>query len=153
LRKIDIATGGFFIALGVFAITQSLALDLVSRGARAGPGLYPLMLSVALVALGILLIASRLRGAPDRFGEFHRPSRPELIRVVAVMVAVAISIALLPWAGYFLSSLALVGALLFGVEGLRTWRALLTMFALPAVFFFVFVVLLRVRLPSGFVDL
>ena len=153
MRKIDFATAGAFIALGVFGITQSLGLDLVSRGARAGPGLYPLILSVALVVLGILLIISRLRGAPDQFGEFDPPSRPELARVVAVMVVVAVSIALLPWAGYFLSSLAMVGALLFGVEGLRTWRAVLTTLALPAVFFIVFVVLLSVRLPSGFVDL
>jgi len=42
--------------------------------------------------------------------------------------------------------------LIFGVERLRTWRAVVTVAALPTVFFLVFVVLLRVRLPGGFWD-
>lgn len=154
MRKVDIATGVFSIALGVFGITQSLELELFQgRRGIAGPGMFPLILSIALTACGALLIASRLRGDPDRFGELDAPTRPQLTRVVAVMLAVAVSIALLPFAGYFLSSLALVAGLLFGVERLRTWRAALTTIALPAFFYFVFVVLLSVRLPGGFVDL
>jgi len=153
LRKVDTATAFFFILFGLFGITQSLGLDLFSRGARLGPGMYPLLLSIAMTGLGALLVASRLRGEPQQFGEFHSPTGGELTRVVAVMAAVAFSIALLPFAGYFLSTLALVAALLFGVERLRTWRALATTLALPAIFFFIFVVLLRVRLPGGFIDL
>jgi putative tricarboxylic transport membrane protein len=153
VRRVDIATGVFFIALGGFAITQSLELDFVSRGGGPGPGLYPMLLAVALTVLGGALIINRLLGRPEQFGAFDWPAAPELTRVVLVMAAVAVSIALLPFAGYFLSTLALVAALLFGVERLRSWRALLTTIALPAIFFFLFVVLLRVRLPSGFVDL
>jgi hypothetical protein len=153
LRKVDIATGVFFILFGVFGITQSLGLDLFSRGARLGPGMYPLLLSIAMTGLGALLVASRIRGETQQFGEFQVPTGGELTRVVAVMVAVTVSIALLPFTGYFLSTLTLVAALLFGVERLRTWRALVTTLALPAIFFFIFVVLLRVRLPGGFIDL
>lgn len=153
MRKVDIATGVFFLLLGIFAVTQSLGLDLFSRRSAPGPGMYPLLLSIVLIALGALLVTSRLRGERERFGEFDAPTRGEVTRVVAVMAAVALSIVLLPFAGYFLSTLALVAALLFGVERLRTWRALITTLALPAIFFFLFVVLLRVRLPGGFIDL
>ena len=153
MRKVDIATGVFFAFLGVFGITQSLQLELYQRGNIPGPGMFPLLLSLALTVLGPLLIANRLRGEPGQFGEFERPARTELTRVVMVVIALGISIALLPLAGYFLSTLALVAALLFGVERLRTWRALLTTLALPSIFFFLFVVLLRVRLPGGFIDI
>ena len=153
MRKVDIATGVFFVLLGIFGITQSIQLDMYSRGGTPGPAMFPLLLSIALTAFGALLVASRLAGEPAQFGEFQRPTMGELARVASVMAAVAVSIVLLPFAGYFLSTLALVAALLFGVERLRTWRALLTTLALPAVFFVVFVVLLRVRLPGGLIDL
>lgn len=153
MRKVDIATGVFFFLFGVFGVTQSLGLDLFSRGGELGPGMYPLLLSIAMTGLGALLVAGRIRGETQQFGEFQAPIGGELTRVVAVMVAVTVSIALLPFAGYFLSSVALVAALLFGVERLRTWRAVVTTLALPGIFFLIFVVLLRVRLPGGFIDL
>lgn len=153
MRRVDIAIGLFIILFGVFWASQSLGFDMFDRDGRPGPGLYPMMLSVALVVLGGLLIAHRLKGKPGTFGEFGAPTRGELSRVVQVILAIGLSIALLPLVGYFLSTLALVAALLFGVERLFTWRAALTTVALPTIFFFVFVVLLRVRLPSGFIDL
>lgn len=153
MRRVDVAIGLFFILFGAFGVSQSLQLDMLDRNGIAGPGMYPLILSVVLVLLGGLLVVHRLRGKPESFGEFSPPATGELSRVAQAVLALGISIILLPVAGYFLSTLALVGALLFGVERLFTWRAAVTIVALPAIFFVVFVVLLRVRLPSGFVDL
>lgn len=153
LRRVDIAIGLFIILFGAFGVSQSVQLDMVDRNGRPGPGLYPLMLSVILVGLGVLLVIHRLRGEPAAFGRFSAPTGFELGRVAQVVLALGVSIVLLPIAGYFLSTVALVAALLFGVERLTHWRAVVTTLALPAIFFVVFVVLLRVRLPGGFIDL
>ena len=152
MRRVDIGVGAFFVLLGLLGITQSLQLDLYQRGGIPGPGMFPLVLSISLVVLGGLVVISRLRATPDAYPPFEKPSRTELRRVVTVMAASVVSAVLLPIVGYFLSSLALVAFLILAVERLRTWRALVTVVALPAVFFLVFVVLLRVRLPGGFWD-
>ena len=152
MRKVDIGVGVFFLLLGAYALTQSLALDLVQRGGIPGPGMFPAVLSIALVVLGALVVITRVRGNPADFPAFETLSRDELRRVGIVIVGLTVSVVLLPFAGYFLSTLALVAFLLYGVERLRSWGALLTVLAMPAIFFLLFVVLLRVRLPGGFWD-
>ena len=152
MRRVDIGVGTFFVLLGLLGVSQSLQLDLYQRGGIPGPGMFPLVLSISLVVLGGLVVMSRLRATPDAYPPFEKPSRDELRRVVTVMAASVVSAVLLPIVGYFLSSLALVAFLIFAVERLRTWRAVVTVVVLPAVFFLVFVVLLRVRLPGGFWD-
>jgi putative tricarboxylic transport membrane protein len=152
VRRVDIGIGAFFILFGAFGVIQSLQLPLFQRGGIPGPGMFPLVLSIALVVLGGLLVATRVLQPNAEYPEFEPPRRYEVSRVVAAMVAMGVSIALLPVVGYFLSSVALVAFLLLGIERLRSWRVLLTTVALPAFFYIVFVVLLRVRLPAGFFD-
>ena len=152
MRRVDIGIGIFFVLLGLLGISQSLQLDLYQRGGIPGPGMFPLLLSIALIVLGVLVVITRVRANPDEFPPFVKPSRNESRRVVTVMAASIVSAALLPILGYFLSSLALVAFLVFVVERLRSWRAVATVVALPTVFFVVFVVLLRIRLPGGFWD-
>jgi hypothetical protein len=152
VRKVDVGIGAFLILLGVFGITQSLGLPLVQRGGIPGPGMYPLVLSVALVVLGALLIVSRVRAPEGQYLPLEKTTRTELGRAAAAMLALGGSIVLLPIVGYVVSSVVLVALLLFGIERLRSWQALLTTLALPAFFFVVFVILLRVRLPAGIFD-
>jgi hypothetical protein len=152
VRRVDIGIGIFFVMVGLLGISQSLQLDLYQRGGIPGPGMFPLLLSISLVVLGGLVVLTRVRAKPDDYPPFEKPSGNESRRVVTVMVASIVSAALLPLLGYFLSSLALVAFLVFVVERLRSWRAVATVVALPTVFFLVFVILLRVRLPGGFWD-
>ena len=152
MRRVDIGIGIFFVLLGLLGISQSLQLDLYQRGGIPGPGMFPLVLSVALVVLGGLVVITRIRAAPEGFPPFEKLSRVEFRRVLTVMAGLLVSSVLLPLVGYFLSSLALVVFLIFGVERLRGWRAVVTVAALPTIFFLVFVALLRVRLPGGFWD-
>jgi putative tricarboxylic transport membrane protein len=150
VRRVDIGIGVFLILFGLFAVTQSLGLPLFQRGGVPGAGMFPLVLSITLVVIGVLLVVTRLRARGDADMPFQAPSRTEGGRAGAAMVGLGVSILLLPIAGYFVSSVALVAFLLFGIERLRTWQAVVTTVALPAAFFLIFVVLLRVRLPSGF---
>lgn len=152
MRRVDIGVGVFFVLLGAFALTQSLQLELWQRGGIPGPGMFPAVLSSGLIVLGALVVISRVRGNPADFPAFEILSRDELRRVGVVAVGLTVSVVLLPFAGYFLSTLALVAFLIYGVERLRSWRALLTVVAMPTAFFLLFVVLLHVRLPGGFWD-
>jgi hypothetical protein len=152
LRRIDIGIGIFFVLLGLLSTTQSLQLELWQRGGIPGPGMFPLVLSILLIGLGGLMVVTRLRATPDAYPPFEKLSRDGFRRVVTVMIASVVSLVLLPILGYFVSSLVLVAFLIIFVERLRSWRAAVTVVALPVAFFLVFVVLLRIRLPGGFWD-
>jgi hypothetical protein len=158
LRKVDIVLGLGLVPLALFAIVQSLALPLTQRGGAPGPGITPLLLAVGLLALAAILVGSRLRMAPDALGPVVWPSRRELIRVAAVGAAIAASIALLKPLGYIVSTVLLMSFLVIVIERVpfRDGRifmsgvakaAILTI-GLPALFYLVFGVLLRVRLPG-----
>jgi hypothetical protein len=147
LRNVDIGLGLGLIPFALFAIVQSLALPLQQRGGVPGPGMAPLLLSIGLLILAALLLGSRLRGTADKFGEVSWPNRSELRRVVGVAVAVAVSIALLKPLGYIVSTVLLVGFLVIAIERVPLLKAIVMIVVLPALFYLVFGVLLRVRLP------
>jgi hypothetical protein len=148
LRKVDIILGLALIPFALFAIVQSLALPLSQRGGIPGPGMAPLLLAVALFGLAAILVGSRLVGAAESFGEIEWPTRSELTRVVAVVVALAVSIALLKPLGYIVSSLLLVAFLVLAIERLPLVKAIILIVGLPVLFYVIFGVLLRVRLPA-----
>jgi hypothetical protein len=158
LRKVDIGLGLGLVAFAVFAIAQSVALPLQQRGGTPGPGMAPLLLAIALLALALALIGSRLRGAPDAFGPVIWPSRSEVVRVSAVCLALAGSIVLLKPLGYVVSTVLLMAFLVIVIERVpfrggrvsvtNLGKAAILVFGLPALFYVVFGVLLRVRLPG-----
>lgn len=148
MRKVDIGLGLVMFLFGLFAVSQSLALPLQQRGGVPGPGMAPLILSVGMLILAVVLIVSRLRGAEDAFGEVTWPSRPELVRVGAVALAIALSIAFLKQLGYVVSTVLLVSFLVLAIERVPLRKAIVMIAVLPALFYIVFGVLLRVRLPG-----
>jgi hypothetical protein len=147
LRNVDIGLGLGLIPLAIFAIVQSLALPLQQRGGVPGPGMAPLLLSIGLLGLSVLLVISRLRGTAESFGTVKWPSRTEATRVAAVAVGVAVSIALLKPLGYIVSTVLLVAFLVLAIERVPLVKAVVMIVVLPALFYVVFGVLLRVRLP------
>lgn len=148
MRTIDIGIGVFFMAFAGFVLTQSTQLALYERGIP-GPGFFPTLLAVLTAGLAALLVISRLRGAETQFGAFELPARSELARALGVWSAILIASVLMDVIGFVVTSTVLIGVLLLGVERLRSWRAMLTVVLIPIVFYVVFAVLLRVRLPAG----
>lgn len=148
MRTVDIAIGIFFVAFAGVVLTQSVQLEYYDRGIP-GPGFFPILLACALALTGLLLVVSRLRGADADFGVFEGPSRSELRRALTVWLAIAIATAVMNLVGFLLTTGVLVAVLLLGVERLRTWTAVLTVILIPVVFYTVFAVLLKVRLPVG----
>jgi putative tricarboxylic transport membrane protein len=149
------------IALFVFgAITAGLALELPLGTLRApGSGLFPFALGLLLMALaaghGVQLYLSRPGPAPQE------PATPPTVapkrdgatqRVVLFMGVVALATALLETLGYALVSFLLMLALL-QVLGLRKWHVSgAVALASAVVCHFVFVVWLKIPLPSGWLE-
>ena len=148
MRTVDIGLGLALVPFALFAIWQSLALPLQQRGGVPGPGMFPLLLSIALLILSVILVGSRLRGAADAFGTVSWPARGELARVVAVGAALAVSILFLRQLGYFVSTVLLMAFLVLAVEHVSLRKAIVLIIGLPAIFYAVFGVLLGVRLPG-----
>lgn len=158
MRKVDIGLGLGLVPFALLAIAQSLALPLQQRGGVPGPGMAPFLLAIVLLVLALVLVGSRLRPGPDTFGPVTWPSRSELIRVAAVCVALAASIVLLKPLGYVVSTVLLMFFLVIVIERVpfrggrislvNIGKAALLIIGLPALFYVVFGVLLRVRLPG-----
>lgn len=148
MRPIDIGIGLFFVVFAALVLTQSLGFEFYSRGIP-GPGFFPTLLALGIGIVGVLLVVSRLRGVDLEFGTFARPSRTELGRAMTVWLAIVIASAVIDLVGFLVTSAVLIALLLLGVERLRTWRAIMTVFLIPVVLYAVFALLLRVRLPTG----
>lgn len=149
MRRLDILIGVGAFLLGAFVLVQALRLDFVQRSGIPGPGFLPVLICIAIVALGIGLAANRLWRPAGDFEDFKMPSRAELGRSLLVWLIFLGSILLMGRIGFLASSILLVGALLLGVERLRSPGAGLTVLLLPLVSYLVFVHLLKVALPTG----
>ena len=87
-----------------------------------GSGFFPFWLGLALAALATLLLVGAIRETAA--GPAWLPSGHGAARLVAVVVATALFIALMPWLGMTLGTAIFLVALLRGLEG-HTWRATL----------------------------
>ena len=149
------------IALFVFgAITTGLALELPLGTLRApGSGLFPFALGLLLMALaaghGVHLYLAQPKPGPQ-----ETASPPTVVpkrdgttqRVVLFLGVVALATALLETLGYALASFLLMLALL-QVLGVRKWHvAGAVALASAVVCYFVFVVWLKIPLPSGWLE-
>jgi putative tricarboxylic transport membrane protein len=87
-----------------------------------GSGFFPFWLGLVLAALATLLLVGAIRETAA--GPGWLPAGHGAARLVAVVVATAVFIALMPWLGMTLGTAIFLVALLRGLEG-HTWRATL----------------------------
>lgn len=111
-----------------------------------GAGFFPLWYGLAMLVIALLLAGQSLRGgaaqAPRAFNAGQR-------RAIAVVVALAITVALLKVIG-FATAFGLLTLVLVRYLYERSWSvAAGTGFALAAGFYLVFVFALGVELPAG----
>lgn len=149
MRKVDIAIGAFFFVAGAVVLPLALALDLYQRSGIPGAGFFPVVLSITILSLGAALVISRLIGSAGQFGDWSPPRTPEARRALGVWLAITFGVVLMPLIGFAWAMLALTAILLLGIEGLRSWQALVTVVMVPLSFYLLFGVLLNVRLPAG----
>lgn len=147
-QRIDVGLGAILVALGIFVLLQSLQLDFYLEGIP-GPGFFPTLVAGTLAITGGLLCLSGLFGHKDTSKDFDPPTRSQAKRSLGIWIALVGSVLLVPIAGFVIAMLALVGILIFGLEGKRDLRGLVAVIAIPGLVYLLFVMLLQVQLPTG----
>lgn len=141
---------GAFVLIGLTA----LSLSFVKVGAGfatpsdPGPWLLPRLLALALMAGGVsLFLLDRRKKSPATEPVTvtgFTAARP----VLELLGATAAYIAALPWAGFLIATVLLVGLLLWR-QSVIWWRALLAALVLTLVAHGLFALLFKVPLPAG----
>jgi len=130
------------------AIPQSDLADPV------GPQGLPRVYALLLAALSLILIARSLRGsapnadAPNPESRIPNPGSgiPSVIGMLLIGVAYII---VLPWFGYLLSVAALITATIYFQGGSINGRSILVAVSGAAIFWLLFIWLLRIQYPAG----
>lgn len=138
--------------LSVYFMWHATVLPIGWNGMTGGPGggAFPFWLSaIMLVTAGGILVRS-LRGGTDYSGDFFDPET--LQSVVSVIIALVVTIALIPWAGAYIA-LPLFLLWYLKIFGKHSWvlTASLTI-CTPLFLFFFFEVTLKILLPKGLTE-
>ena len=147
MRRADRVGGLVLLALGVgYAATAAARYPYTSQYGP-GSGFLPFWLGVTMAVLGTLLLASAARaGTPE---EASLPDRAGRVRLVAVVVATAVFIAVLRVTGMAFGTALFLVVLLRAVEG-YPWRlALPVAVGAAALNWAVFTYWLQVPFPVG----
>lgn len=138
-----------FITVGLAALSLSF-LDAGSGFAARndpGPWLLPRVLSLGLVAGGIVLLVLDRR--KKRSSEPAAETEPTTTRPVFELLGGAVAyVAGLPWAGFLITTALFSGLLLWRMK-ISWWRAALAALALTLVAHGLFALLFKVPLPAG----
>ena len=130
------------------AIPQSDLADPV------GPQGLPRVYALLLAALSLILIARSLRGsapnadAPNPESRIPNPGSG-IPRVIGMLLIGVAYIIVLPWFGYLLSVAALITATTYFQGGSINGRSILVAVSGAAIFWLLFIWLLRIQYPAG----
>ena len=150
MKKANVATGVFFLALSIFAYTQAQSMVGKIMTDELGPGFWPEALSLVMGLLSLVLIAEGLFGkqadsdeAPIAFGTegFHR-----VLKLFAVLIVFC---AILYFLGIYIGILFMM-PLCMWLHGERNKKILAGITVGSCLFIYlVFELALRVPLPMG----
>lgn len=140
---IDRVSGAFLMLLGLFVVWERRVLPLGSAS-RPGPGYFPLLLAILLIALGAILIM-RGKGA-KKIRAVYWPEAPHAVAILGCCLFIFLFMELI---GYRLTLLLTLGFLFGFVERIKVWLTVALTFGLSLGTFWLFDSLLRVPLPRG----
>ena len=146
MPKGPIVAGIILLALGIFVCHQAVQLSL-GKASRPGPGLVPFGLGSILILLSFLYIFHFLRTQREREeSKGHRG----LYRTFLAIVILCLSIGLLNWLGYLISTFLLFLMWLAIIER-KKWYVSLSLSLLALVVVYYFNLLFSVQLPKGLI--
>ncbi len=155
LANSPIAQAGLGLAAAAFggiALSDATGLDMFGKKGVPGPGFFPVSLSVAVIALGLLLVVvSTIRGVRHGLGPAGqmRGVSGQLVRAAYVWVGFLGGVALMPLIGFVPATVILIANLVLIIEGIRNIRSVLVIIAVPLVAYALFVFVLGVELPAS----
>ncbi|MBX9390167.1 tripartite tricarboxylate transporter TctB family protein [Streptomonospora nanhaiensis] len=144
------ALGALMAVFGVVVLVDAASLGDGVGAALVGPGGFPTVVGVLLVAVGAALAVRALlalRTAPAAAPAAELKGR--FLRLAALVGALVVFAVVLPYAGFTLSSALLftAAALLLGAP--HPWRTAAYGWTLAGVLFLLFDVLIGLSLPGG----
>ncbi|MBM4313907.1 MAG: tripartite tricarboxylate transporter TctB family protein [Deltaproteobacteria bacterium] len=142
-------TGVVFLLLAAFVARESLALKFYTNNGP-GPGFFPFWLSIVLGLLAVLMILQATFRQSEPMPEGFFADRAGYLKVGAIVLALAVSTALLEIAGFPLTMLAVILFLLFVLGRPGPIVTLLVSAAGSFGCFYLFDRWLKVPLPTGF---
>jgi putative tricarboxylic transport membrane protein len=155
LATAPVAQGGLGLvaaAFGAVSLLDASGLKMFGDHGVPGPGFFPTSMSVAVVALGLLLttvsVVRAVRAGRAPTGELHEVVR-ELLRAATVWIGFAISIPLMTLIGFVPATVLLIAYLVVAVERVRGLKAIAVIIAVPVVAYLLFVFVLGVELPTS----
>ena len=150
-RVVHIVLGLVIAALGAWLLYRSNT-ELAFRGPNGepGPGYLPVLLTICLVAMGLLLAGVWTFGAKARHGDAPTLSlHPRQIgRALLVWGALVVCGFLIEPLGFLLAGEVFV-LLIMAIERIRTIPLIVTLLLVPPAMYLLFDTLLEVQLPGG----
>jgi putative tricarboxylic transport membrane protein len=140
--------GWALLVFGVWYTAVALGRYPYWSSTGPGSGFLPVWLGGVMAALALLLVATARRARDDGTGSWL-PRGHGLARLVAVLVATALFVALLRVLGMSLATVLFLTAILRFVEGYRWPHTLAIAAAVTLVNYLVFTYWLRVPFPIG----
>ncbi len=150
MRRFDqkgLAAGGLYVVTGAVAALGSLQYP-VGTFWRMGAGFFPLMVSLALVAVGVLVVLIAMAPATPAVSLGRWPLR----NLVLVTVAVVLFALLIRGGGVILATVALVGVAGLAARDLRPREMVVSAAVLCLLTWAIFIRLLGLQLtmlPRG----
>lgn len=143
---------GFFVVLGVVVLLGSFSIRVPETGIQVGPRVFPVMVSVILLASGIMVLLSVLRGRlaqPDGSEDIDPNAGTDWRTVLLLVALLASQVLLIPVIGWALSSALLFTGVALTLGAKRWWMTALIALALGGVTQLVFGGWLGLSLPVG----
>jgi hypothetical protein len=145
-----IFTGVFWLAIGLFLAICSTSYEIGSL-LQPGPGSYPLLLGLLLIALSLkLLLSDRLqKHSSDKENTSPLSTSAGWKRVLVIVLILIVAAFCFETIGYLLTFFFMVMFLMISARS-KNWRQiLLTSFLSALGVYLVFVLLLKQPLPIG----
>jgi Tripartite tricarboxylate transporter TctB family len=151
-RWVNVVLGLIVAAVAAWLLYRSRT-ELAFRGPNnePGPGYLPVLLTICLIALGLLLSAVWLLGSRARSGEAPTLSlQPrQMGRALLVWLALVVCALLIEPLGFLLAGEVLVLLVIVVIERMRSIPLIVALLLVPPAMYFLFDTLLEVQLPGG----
>jgi hypothetical protein len=148
MNKAEAAAGAVVLAIGAAMLFESMKFAYVVEGVP-GPGFLPRWIAIGIVGTGLLLTVKGICLRPGAQEAIPWPDAGGWARVALMLGGLAVSLLLLNWLGFVLTTMLFMTVVIFGL-GVRSWRILAMIPILAAAgLYILFAVLLSVPLPKG----
>jgi putative tricarboxylic transport membrane protein len=146
LKAMEIATAGILLAVGGIAIMDSLRVGAGWSSEGPQSGYFPFWLGVILMGASLVNLAAALRSRAIA-GSFA--TWPQLRLVASVLIPTTVFVAVIPFAGIYVSSAALIAFFMIRFGEFRGITALPSGALAAIIAFTVFELWFLVALPKG----